>query len=362
MCIYNSLMKLAYPIYALAAILATQLAKGADAPITLGTPAPAIQVKSWLKGTPVTTFDANKLYVVEFWATWCGPCKQSIPHLTEMATKNKDVTFVGVSIWEDDKNGNIKQFVDDMGDKMNYNVAYSGNKDGMAETWMQAAGQNGIPTAFVVKGGKIAWIGHPMELEKPLEQIKAGTFDTAAAKAKLDKDQEATRAEQAAMAKLKQAKDLYKQGKKTEANSLLDDAAKAAPNAAMEVQMIRLQWLAKDDKPGFSKKVNELSTSKKPQDLMMLGAFSLSQLDPDGDKALGKQTIETALKASNESDFLTLYYASMFYQKTNDNTSALRVITKARDLLPKTPYNSPQFKEELDKQVKELSTPNSKKS
>ena len=48
----------------------------------------------------------------------------------------------------------------------------------MAKAWMTAAGQNGIPTAFIVnKEGKIAWIGHPMEMEKPLEKIVAGTWD-----------------------------------------------------------------------------------------------------------------------------------------------------------------------------------------
>ena len=48
----------------------------------------------------------------------------------------------------------------------------------MAKSWMEAAGQNGIPTAFIVnKEGKIAWIGHPMEMEKPLEKIIAGTWD-----------------------------------------------------------------------------------------------------------------------------------------------------------------------------------------
>ena len=43
---------------------------------------------------------------------------------------------------------------------------------------MTAAGQGGIPTAFIVNGeGKIAWIGHPMEMEKPLEKVIAGTLD-----------------------------------------------------------------------------------------------------------------------------------------------------------------------------------------
>ena len=53
-----------------------------------------------------------------------------------------------------------------------------GSEGAMAKGWMTAAGQNGIPTAFIVnKEGKIAWIGHPMEMEKPLEKIIAGTWD-----------------------------------------------------------------------------------------------------------------------------------------------------------------------------------------
>jgi tetratricopeptide (TPR) repeat protein len=48
----------------------------------------------------------------------------------------------------------------------------------MATSWMQAAEQEGIPTAFIVnKDGKVAWIGHPMEMDKPLEKIVAGTWD-----------------------------------------------------------------------------------------------------------------------------------------------------------------------------------------
>ena len=56
----------------------------------------------------------------------------------------------------------------------------------MAKTWMKAAEENGIPTAFVVKDGKIAWIGHPMGLDKPLAKITAGDWDaTAQAKERL---------------------------------------------------------------------------------------------------------------------------------------------------------------------------------
>jgi hypothetical protein len=48
----------------------------------------------------------------------------------------------------------------------------------MSKSWMRAAGQNGIPTAFIVAGaGKIFWIGHPMQMDEPLEKIASGSWD-----------------------------------------------------------------------------------------------------------------------------------------------------------------------------------------
>lgn len=335
--------------------MGSQIAFAASEDPTLGAPAPKIDVRTWLKGTPVTTFDKNKLYVVEFWATWCGPCKQSIPHLTELAAKNKDVTFVGVSIWEDDTNGSVKKFVDDMGPKMAYNVAYSGNQDKMAVSWMKAYGQNGIPSAFVVKDGKIQWVGHPMSLEGPLAEIKSGKFNLAAAQQKFAQALEATKAEAKAIDDLKESELLYKQGKKTEASAKLDEAAKLFPQAAASAKLVRLGWLAKDDLGAWRKRIGELSASKDPEEVAMVGEFGVEQARPGGDVALGKEAIETVLKATNESNFLVEYYASMFYTQTKDNALALKSASKARDLLSKSEFNSPEFKAELDKQVKELS-------
>ena len=48
----------------------------------------------------------------------------------------------------------------------------------MGVSWLKAAEQNGIPTAFIVnKEGKIAWIGHPMEIDKPLEMVANGKWN-----------------------------------------------------------------------------------------------------------------------------------------------------------------------------------------
>jgi tetratricopeptide (TPR) repeat protein len=180
---------------AAAAHIATAPARGQS--LGLGDPAPKLDVKSFVKGQPIATLEPGKLYVVEFWATWCGPCRVSIPHLTELQKKHPDVVFIGVSVLEQDQNA-VKPFVDAMGDNMAYRVAVDAipekgdaNDGLMATTWMKAAGQGGIPTAFVIdKGGRIAWIGHPMSMDEPLEKIVGGSWDLTAAIARSRKESE----------------------------------------------------------------------------------------------------------------------------------------------------------------------------
>ena len=147
----------------------------------LGDPAAPLAIKNWVKGKPVDVKDGKNIYVVEFWATWCGPCLRSIPHLSEMQKKFKDngVVFVGIS---DEDVKTVKPFVEKMGEKMDYTVACDDERKSNAG-YMGAYGQGGIPTAFIVgKDGKVQWFGHPMaDLEKTIEQIIAGKHDLKAA-------------------------------------------------------------------------------------------------------------------------------------------------------------------------------------
>ena len=147
----------------------------------LGDPAAPLTIKDWVKGKAVDVKDGKNIYVVEFWATWCGPCKVSIPHLTELQKKFKDkgVVFVGVS---DEPVAKVKPFVDKMAEKMDYIVACDDDRQSN-DGYMVAYGQNGIPTAFIVgKEGKVLWFGHPMAgLEETLADIVAGKYDLKAA-------------------------------------------------------------------------------------------------------------------------------------------------------------------------------------
>lgn len=159
------------------------------AAITLypGDNAPSLQLRSWLKGDSIHAFEKNKIYIVEFWATWCTPCRAAMPRLSVLANKYRNkVTVIGIDVYEKSTLPlqKIQRFVDSMGNNMDYAVAAE-DSNFMAANWLQASGENGIPSTFIINGGgKIEWIGHPAHIEEVLPKILAGEWDAAAASAK----------------------------------------------------------------------------------------------------------------------------------------------------------------------------------
>lgn len=151
----------------------------------IGDPAPPLRVGGWLKGTPVEQFEKGKVYVLEFWATWCRPCIAAMPHLSTLARQYKDkVTVIGMDIYEAEVKpvksiSQVKAFVDSIGSRMDYAVAVEDSNFTVAD-WIEATGEknNGIPRTFVVNGeGRLAWIGHPKELAEVLPKIVNRTWD-----------------------------------------------------------------------------------------------------------------------------------------------------------------------------------------
>lgn len=225
-------------IFCLALIaISRRPADAVDAELGIGSPAPRLDVANWVQDgngffKPVTEFEEGKVYVVEFWATWCGPCLQSMPHLAETQEKyrGRDVQIVSIT---DEPLKLVKTFLE--GDSPILDTAESGAGDAKAdenaetddsskpdaktygevtsaycltsdpdgsshEDYMAASGQQGIPAAFLVgKTGLIEWIGHPMELDGPLEAVVEGTWDREAYKRELELQRELERLQQETM-------------------------------------------------------------------------------------------------------------------------------------------------------------------
>lgn len=267
------------------------------ATLKVGDPAPKLFVSKWLNGDPVQSLEKDKIYVLECWATWCGPCRASIPHVSEMNTKFKDkgVVIIGMNVWERNVSG-VEPFVKKMGEKMNYRVAMDEAPGKTADAWLKAAGKSGIPCAFVVdKEGRIAWIGHPMNgMARVIEQLVAGTFDP-----KKEAEMAAKRQDlQKRFREAAQANDTDKM------LTLADEALVADPDAAPQIGIMKFQLLLmkKRDYPTAYALATKLSENELKDNAETLNQLAWTILDG---KDVEKRDFDVALKLALRADELT---------------------------------------------------------
>jgi thiol-disulfide isomerase/thioredoxin len=93
----------------------------------------------------------GKVIVIDFWATWCGPCKVEIPHFVEFQDKygKAGLQIVGISV--DDTADKLAPYIRDM--KMNYPVLQGLNHDDLQEAYGPIVG---IPVSVMIsRDGKI---------------------------------------------------------------------------------------------------------------------------------------------------------------------------------------------------------------
>jgi len=335
-----------------------------ERPLMVGDPAPAIRVAEWVQGTPVERFAPGQVYVVEFWATWCGPCKEAIPHLNELQKKyGESVRFIGVSVWERisaEEPYSVPAFVKKMGEKMTYTVAADCVREDdaphMAPTWMEAAGQNGIPAAFIVdQQGRIAWIGYPPKIDKPLAEIVAGTWDLAAATAKHAQELETkgvTMKVTKEITKAKKQKDWEAGIRAIEAAVAQTPALEA--NFGVEKYFLLLEAQRVPDAASYGQR---LVSSVLAQNAMALNTLAWTIVDPQGSQSKSKHAdfklavsaAERAVELTQAKEASTLDTLALALFRTGDVARAIELQTKAVELA-----KGQQFEKELTNRLEEF--------
>jgi len=287
------------------------VAKGvSEAPpaLIVGSQAPPLKVSRFLKGEPITSFESGKIYVIEFWATWCGPCVAAMPHVSELQKQYPAVTFVGVNVWDEEESA-AEEFLKANDKRISYRIARDeipqGGKadDGvMSQTWLHAAEAGGIPTAFVVNGeGKIALITHPMDLEESLPQIIKGKWDLQkAAKKHLDEIME----ERRSASLQERLRELITKGPTVEAIAGLDKLASENPSSALRIELAKFQLLSFSEEMADvaleeGRKLIEGPLAKDPE---MLNAIAWELVDPERKPVAPAALQALALDAARRAD------------------------------------------------------------
>jgi len=243
-----------------------------DDELTIGSKAPAIDVEHWVsngngKFPIVREFENGKVYVIEFWATWCDPCIASMPHISKLQKEFADRGVQIISVSEEDL-PTVEAFLekkakgqDQTFGQLTNNYCLTTDPDGSVQkAYMEAAHQNGIPTAFIVgKDGKIDWIGHPVEMDQPLTAIVEDQWDR-------DGFANQFKAHQEIDAGMQQAMTLLREGKFRESLNLMDAMIEKAPDGSdidSQVKMIRFSILISTNDPRSTEAFHQMIDENK---------------------------------------------------------------------------------------------------
>ncbi len=317
--------------------------------LSIGDKAPALDIEHWVRGEKMDGFADGKVTVVEFWATWCGPCKASMPHLTELQKQyaEQGVTIIGISDEDVEK---VSTFLgtDEWKKKAQYTLVTDPDRSNH-NNYMRAAGQRGIPTAFVVdQEGVVAWIGHPMNMDEPLAKIVAGDWDAKAYGAQWAKEQAMSAAWNARSRPFMAAsreKDFAK------AVAILDEQLAEYPDD-LNAKLRRTQILIIElDRAGEALPVAEEMVASS-SDPMMLNALSWSVLESG--KAKGP-VLEMAMEAAQKANELSggkdgsiIDTLARAYWEAGDAKKAIALQEKAVEISPEG-----RMKESMKKTLEE---------
>ena len=326
---------------ALCAAMLIGISGNANETLKPGAKAPALDVEHWVsngngKFKKITEFESGKVYVVEFWATWCGPCIASMPHLKELQERYADKGLQIISISDEDMD-TVEEFLQREvrgGDGETYaelTSAYCLTTDpdnSSHEAYMEAAGRNGIPCAFVIgKQGDLELICHPMELDEPLELILAGKWDRdeyeAAQKKKKSAERKMMRELQT---KMREVAELMREKDADGAIKIVDELIKKYEShpVAEQLKASRVQMaIMGGGKRGAKALIDFANSSKKNSDMLNQIAWSVVEMKQAGEEvdeavlAAAEKVAKMAVDAEPESGAILDTYAHLIYMNGN---------------------------------------------
>lgn len=127
-----------------------------------GAPPPPLAIAEWYGSEPLTLDGLKgKVVLLDFWNTFCGPCRKLIPHLEELHKKHKADGLAVIGITEDDK-ADLEAFLKK--NPIAYPIALDRLKAGAGETF-EAYKIVSIPTVcLIARDGSLAWRGQGHKL------------------------------------------------------------------------------------------------------------------------------------------------------------------------------------------------------
>lgn len=153
----------------LALILSLFVISTAQSPITVGEKCPPIHITDWIQNSPKDKQLENKIVIIDFWATWCGPCIKAVPHFNELVKEFKDeeqLIFLSMTYEPPMK---IKRTLE----RIEFQSAVVTDQDNQTQ---EAFGIGEIPYTLIIKAdGTLAWKGHPESLKPAMiREVLAG--------------------------------------------------------------------------------------------------------------------------------------------------------------------------------------------
>ena len=344
-------------LIALVAVIPAQFPK-----VRVGSMAPPLKVAKWVKGSPIAKLGTGKVQVVEFWATWCDMCRESIPHLNEMAKRYRGkAEFVGVLVFEEQEGpkdtryiARVQEFVRRMGSQMDYAVAVDGPDSAMADKWVSAS-KKGIPLAFVIgRDGRIAWIGRPMEgLDEVVAKVVSGRYDIEAEQRRRAKEDAITYAQAELMRPLNEA---YGAKDWPRVVSITDGILARNPELRPTLSGLKFEALLQIDEQKAYAYARELGEGIYKDNARMLNQVAWTIVDDktelkDPDFATAVALADRAVALTEEKDASILDTLAYALWKQGVKGRALRLQEKAVRLAQNPAY-PPNSRRELEERLK----------